>query len=207
MRILVVVALAACAGAPRPAAKGGPRGLHADEHLDVAARHADLARRQTTWPDTRSAGAGTVAVPWVRSWDPAADHARLAAIHRGKAAELQAAYDEACGARPVEEVAVSPLHRHGLGGWNTSTGAIVYLSAAAGAADRLIADLRCHRAWMMLSSKSGMDDCPLDLPGIKVDARGDTGGITLAIAVDDPKLVEELHRRIAHELEQKADPR
>ena len=112
------------------------------------------------------------------------------------------AYSEACGDRPLNQVAISPLTRYGLGGWNTSTGVILYLSADAGPADRLLADLRCHRAWMMLT-ESGMDDCPLDLPGIALDAHGEGENalITVAITVADPQLVEELHRRAAHEME------
>jgi len=46
-----------------------------------------------------------------------------------------------------------------------------------------------------------MDDCPLDLPDIMLDARGDREGITVSIAVRDPKLVPELQRRTAHDLE------
>jgi hypothetical protein len=201
MRILAMfVCVAACA-TPRPAAKGGPRGLHANEHLDVAAQHAALARRITTWPDMRSAGPGNVTVPWNRSWSPEADHARLAAIHRSEAARIQAEYEEACGTRPIEEVSVSPLRRHGLGGWNTSTGTIVYLSAAAGPADHLLADLRCHRAWMMVAANNGMEQCPLDLPNLVVDAHGDDEGITLAISVGS-RFVEELQRRVAAELDE-----
>jgi hypothetical protein len=196
-----VLLLAACATTPAPAAKGGPRGLRADEHLDVASQHEELARRSARWPDTRSAPPGSIVAPWSRSWHPDADHARLAAIHRGRAAQLEAAFDEACGARPLAEIAVSPL-RHGISGWNTRTGVIVSLSAAAGSADQLMSDLRCHRAWMMLSSRSGMDDGPLDLPGIEVDAHGDASGITLAIVVDD-KLVVELQRRMTQELARK----
>ena len=46
-----------------------------------------------------------------------------------------------------------------------------------------------------------MDDCPLDLPGLEVSAQGDENGITLTIKVADRRLVTELQRRAAHELE------
>ena len=121
-------------------------------------------------------------------------------------ARARAAYEQACGTRTEGEVAVSPLERHGIGGWNTTTGVIVYLSAAAGDPDRLLKDLTCHRAWMMLAP-AGMDDCPLDLPGLVVDARGDAEGITLSLAVRDPKLIGELQRRTAHDLEAAAQLR
>ena len=84
--------------------------------------------------------------------------------------------------------------------FNTSTGEIMYLTPEAGPPERLLADLRCHRAWMMLRPEN-MATCPLDLPGLKVDVRGDKEGITLSIVVENPKLVDELPRRAAHELE------
>lgn len=193
--------LIACATAAPPPPQGGPRGLRASEHLEAAHRHDEQDRQAWRFPDTFAApGPSAAGMPWTRSWKPDADHARLAAVHRSRAAELSAAYDEACGTRPAEEVAVSPLQRHGLGGWNTATGVIVYLAPEAGPPDRLLADLKCHRAWMMLAP-SDMEACPLDLPGIMLDARGDSTGITVSIVVDDPKLVGELQRRTAHDLE------
>ena len=100
----------------------------------------------------------------------------------------------------VWQASVSPLRRYALGGWPTSTGIILYLDPSAGAPDKLLADMKCHRAWMMLAP-SDMDDCPLDLHGIVLDARDDIDGITGSIVMRDPKLVDELHRRAAHELE------
>jgi hypothetical protein len=40
-----------------------------------------------------------------------------------------------------------------------------------------------------------------------LDARGDTNGITVSIVVRDPKLVTELQRRAAHDLEAAAQLR
>ena len=60
--------------------------------------------------------------------------------------------------------------------------------------------MRCHRAWMMLG-RTGMDACPLDLPGVEVDARGDANGIELTITESNPALVNELRRRAALDLE------
>jgi hypothetical protein len=203
MRTLAALALlTACATTSSSTTSqptGGPRGLRATDHLDAAREHDEGARQAAMWPQSGGDRAA-YSIPWVRSWDTAKEQERLAAIHRSKAAELQAAYDEACGSRQAEQIAVSPLARYGVGGWDTSTGVTLYLSADAGMPDQLLADLKCHRAWMMLAA-SGMDDCPLDLPGIKVDARGDKEGITVQIVVTDPALVDELHRRAAHELE------
>lgn len=193
--------LAACAATTTKPVQpsGGPRGLRATEHLDAAREHDQAAHDASQWPDAYGDRAA-YNIPWVRSWDTAEEQQRLAAFHRSQANELQAAYEEACGNRPLDQVSVSPLARYAVGGWDTSTGVILYLTADAGMPDQLIADMKCHRAWMMLAP-AGMEDCPLDLPGIKVDARGDKEGITVQIVETDPKLVPELHRRAAHELE------
>jgi hypothetical protein len=198
MRMLAVSMLAACATTTMPAAKGGPRGLRADEHQDLARQHDEHAKQSSRWPDATVAD--VYGLPWTRSWDAGGEHERVAAAHRGKADALHVAYDEACGDRPLTKVSISPLQRFAVGGWNTQTGVILYLDPSAGAPDRLIADMKCHRAWMMLAD-TGMDDCPLDLPGLKLDARGDAEGITVSIAITDPELVPELQRRAAHDLE------
>lgn len=202
--LIGLVGLIGCATSPPPEPKGGPRGLRASEHLDIAHQHDAVAREREAWPDTRGTGPGDMrqpaAMPWYRSWDTGAEHERLAETHRAKAAEIHAQYDEACGDLPAGEANVSPLASYGVGGWNTAAGVIMYLVPEAGPPDRLIARMKCHRAAMMLAP-SGMEDCPLDLPNVVLDARGDADGITVSITVRDPKLVPELQRRAAHDLE------
>jgi hypothetical protein len=210
MRLFALATLLiGCATAPRPEPRGGPRGLRASEHLDAASQHDAMARERETWPDTRPGGPGDlrpVPMPWYRSWDTAGDHDRSAAIHRAQAAEIHAQYDEACRDTPASDAQSSPLQVYGVGGWNTTTGVIVYLSPDAGPPDRLIARMKCHRAAMLLAA-SNMEDCPLDLPDIAIDARGDEGGITVSIVVRNPDLVPELQRRAAHDLEAAAQLR
>ena len=196
---LGLLLLTACATTPAPAPRGGPRGLRASEHLEIARQHDELARERMAMPASFDARDGNGMV-WTRAWDPNSEHEQIAKAHRSEAAALHAEYEEACGTRPLEEVSVSPLQRYATGGWPTSAGIIMYLSPAAGSPDKLLADLKCHRAWMMLAP-SDMDDCPLDLPGIVLDARGVSNGVTVSIVVRDAKLVDELHRRAAHELE------
>jgi hypothetical protein len=198
MRTSPILLLAACATTAAPRTVTGPRGLRADEHRAAAEQHDQLARRT---PPAVAYVPGVPASPWFFSWDTSAEHERLAATHRGEALALDAAYQEACGDRPYAEVSISPLTRHALGMWATSAGVIIYLAADAGPPERLLADLRCHRAWMMLQAAAGMDECPLDLPGLLLDARGDRENITLSIVVRDPSVVDELHRRTARELE------
>jgi hypothetical protein len=197
------VLLAACASAPPVEPKGGPRGLRATDHLDEARRHDELARQQGRSPLPTAMGPGyrgdLPAMAWSRSWDTT-EHGRLAEIHRGKAGELNAELDEACGTRSAADSA-SPFEQFAIGGWNTATGVILYLSPDAGSPDALLAAMKCHRAAMMIAPMPNMDNCPLDLPGLLLDAHGDAESITISLSVRDEKLVPELQRRAALEIE------
>jgi hypothetical protein len=200
LRAMTVVLLAAC-GAPPPVINaGGPRGLRGTDHLSEARRQDEVAKERASWPDTRSAGPTDPPVGvWVRSWD-SVEHERLAQIHRSRAAAIDAEFADACAGLSGEEIRMSPLRRFGIGGWNTTTGAIVYLSPTGGTPDQLLAQMRCHRAWMMLGP-SDMEDCPLDLPGLAIDARGDNNGVTVSLVARDPSVIAELQRRTSKELE------
>jgi hypothetical protein len=197
--------MAACA-APIANEKPGPRGLRADQHISIASREQEHAEELTRWPDTRRGADGTTAnqqlaaAAWFGTWDTAEDHRRLAQVHRSAAAQLEVEYEEACSNLPGEIASVSPLQRYAVGGSPTVDGTVVVLSGEAGPPDRLLSAMRCHRAWMMLG-RSDMDDCPLDLPGLQVTARGDENGIELTMTVRDASLVPELRRRAALELE------
>jgi hypothetical protein len=203
--ILLCLVAAACA-APIANEKPGPRGLRADQHLGAASRDDERGEELARWPDLRPGADGSTAGPrlaagtWYGTWDTAAEHRRRAQVHRSAAAQIQAEYDEACRDLPAAVAAVSPLQRHALGGSPTADGMLMVLSVEAGAPDRLLAAMRCHRAWMMLG-RNDMDDCPLDLPGLQVSARGDETGIELTMTVVDPALVPELQRRAALDLE------
>lgn len=158
------------------------------------------------YPDTRSAdGTGRVdqllvGAPWHRTWDTAADQERAAAAHRSEAQAIYAAFDEACAGKSGSEVSVSPIIRYGQGGGITPDGVVLYLSTEAGPPDRLLAALKCHRAWMRLAP-ANMDACPLDLAGLMIDAKGSGEGITLTLGVRDRALIPELQRRAAQDLE------
>jgi len=206
IRLLTAMLLAACSTAAPPARSTAPgsRGPRATEHLDAAREHERRAQELARWPETRPGGATSFDDPrgglWYRRWDTSQDEARLADSHRSAAADLQARYEEACGDTPAAHVSISPLQRYGVGGTNVDHGVLIFLRPEAGPANSLLKQIRCHRAWMMLAD-SGMGDCPLDLAGIQVVAHGDPNGVSVEITVDDPKLVPELQRRAAHDLE------
>ena len=184
--------------------------------MEVAEQEDALALQDSSWPGsmvTTNEPAGepaAIGMPWVRSWATSGTHQRIAADHRSQAAAMQAEFDDACRGKSGADVEVSPLIRYGRGGWTTQSGVIIFLSPQAGAPDEVLSAIRCHRAFMMLAS-SDMDECPLDLPGLELDARGDVDGITLSITVKNSALIPELQRRAARELEvgqqRASDPR
>jgi hypothetical protein len=151
-------------------------------------------------PDRRSNGVDNgMPSPWYRSWGSNEDHEELAQFHRAEAKALSAQYAAACGAVSSVDAAVSPLAKFGMGGWATQSGAIVYLSPDSGPPEQLMQAIACHRAWMMLAP-ANMENCPLDLPGLQFDVRGDGESITLSLTVADRALVPELQRRVASEM-------
>ncbi len=203
-RYLPVVLLAACASAPSAEPRGGARGLRASEHLDEARRHDEISRERASYPQATpmSPGytGGTGVAPWYRAWDTT-EHDRLAQIHRSQAAQINADFDEACAGKSLAQASESPLEHYLVGGWNTATGVIIYLSPDVGDPDALLAAMRCHRAAMMVAPMPSMDQCPLDMPGLMLDARGDKDGVTVSLAVRDEKNIAELQRRAAREVE------
>lgn len=211
---LALLAVAACASSPpRRSQPPGSRGLRASEHLEAAHEQDEIARQRASYPDTRTDdGTGRtdqllIGTPWRRSWDTAGDHERLAALHRSEAAQLHDEFEAACAGRSEREISVSPLVRYGVGGSPIDDGVTLYLAPEAGNPDKLMADMRCHRAWMMLQPPANMDDCPLDLAGLTVEAQGAKEGVSVNLRVKDRTLIPELRRRAAHDLEQGAELR
>src|SRR3954468_2758417 len=106
-RSLALCLVAACAG-PTASERPGPRGLRGDQHLSTASREENRAEQLTRWPDTRPGPDGTnlnqqlAAGSWLGTWDTAAEHRRVAQIHRSAAAQLQAEYAAACREMPME---------------------------------------------------------------------------------------------------------
>jgi hypothetical protein len=210
MKLLPIVLVAACGTTapqrPPPVSQLGSRGLRADDHLDVAAQHARRAEELRRWPETRrEAGAFDDALTglWYRSWDTAREEEQLATSHRASAAQLHAAFDEACASVPANEIQISPLQQYGVGGIQTEHGVTLFLDPAAGPAEKILARMRCHRAWMMLG-ESNMSNCPLDLAKVEVHAYGNATGVSVEITTKEARLVPELQRRAAADLEHRA---
>lgn len=204
MRFLSFALLAACASTtPQERTTPGTRGMRADAHLQAARAHEARAAELSRFPEMQRDAAGfdnPAGGLWYRAWDTAVEERRSAEHHRSEAARLQAAYEDACADVPREDITVSPFQRYGVGGVSSADGVVIMLDKAAGPPARLLAAMRCHRAWMMLY-EAGMEDCPLDLAGIKVEAYGDESGISVEINATSPEVTRELQRRTAKDLE------
>ena len=207
MRILLAALLLAGCATSTEQAQPSSRGLRASDHLEAAREHTEAAEK-ARWPEQRpdpavdGIGARGAGPPWFYYWDTD-EHARLAAVHRSAAAALEADYEDACGPASNAEASVSPIERYAVGGAPADRGAVIYLDASAGPPERVLAAMRCHRAWMMLG-RTKMDDCPLDLAGIEVVAHATGVTIEVLITTRDPSLVGELQRRAAKEVESAA---
>jgi hypothetical protein len=200
---LSLILLVAACSAPSPRRDPTSRGLRASEHLDEARDHSARSNELASWPDRRATqdpDGQLAAGRWSRSFDTTQVQAQAARAHRGEAAALQAEFDEACRDRAFVDMSMSPLQRYGKGGTPTSEGVRVFLSSYAGKPDALMAEIRCHRAWMMLAPPV-MESCPLNLPGLRINAVGDANGVTVDISISNPDLVPELQRRTMLDLE------
>jgi len=209
---LATVVVAACA-TTTPPKKLGDRGPTAAQHLEEARAESQLAAERWRWPESRPDGTGAVGgqhdavwEPWFYFWDPAIDVERRAEAHRAQAAQQEIEYQDACGRRPASEVAVSPIQRWAIGGTNASDGAIVYLSLDAGTPEELLASMRCHRAWMMLG-RTRTDDDALGLDDVQVVVHRTGSAIEVLLTTRDAKLVPELQRRAAADVESAAQRR
>jgi hypothetical protein len=200
----------------------GPRGLRADQHLELADRASDRAAELHNWPDVRpgtdvTPGSGLFspdqqgdAGAWYAEGgglgglgDTTGKQQENARLHRAEAGRLQADYEQACGQTPLAKVMTSPLQLYGIGGTTVPDGSLVLLGPEAGSPDHVLAAVRCHRAWLMLGNANATraNDDPFDLPGLNLAAERKPSGIDLTITVDNPGLVSELQRRAAHDLE------
>jgi hypothetical protein len=142
--------------------------------------------------------------PWFRSWDAGEERIRLARIGATDAAALETERARACGPSWPPRLTGSPLLRYRTDGWNTRTGAIVYLSPLAGPGETFLEDVRCHFLGLLLAP-FGVEDSPFELPGFHLDARGDAAGVVVVVTVE-PASVFELQRRLGQRIEAIARP-
>jgi len=212
MRPYLMFALVACSQTFSPSSppKQVSHQLDADEHLVVAREEDERARELASWPEVRTSDVGGAkevgrfdepsAGLWYSKWgEQPAEHLRAARTHRSEAAQLHAAYDEACAGIAPALTRVSPLERYGEGQMPTTDGVVVFLGKPGVTTQQIRAELRCYEAWTRLSEIE--EDSPLDLPDLRIVIDEDGSGISVGLQLQDSTLLPELRRRTARQLE------
>lgn len=213
MRPHLFVVLAACSqtfSAPSPPPKQVSHQMDADEHIVAARDEDERARELASWPTPRRDDVGGAremgrfddppAGLWYRHWgEQPAEHLRRAEAHRGAAAELHAAYDDACAGIAPAFARKSPLARYGQGDMPTEDGVVIFLGKPGVTTQQIRAELRCYQAWTKLSEID--EDGPLDLPDLRIVMHEDDTGISIELQLQDLSLLPELQRRAARTLE------
>ena len=212
MRPYLVFALVACSqtlSQPSSPPKVS-RDLDANEHIVAAREEDERARELASWPEVRTSDVGgakevgrfdePAAGLWYSKWgEQPAEHLRRAETHRNAAAQLHAAYDEACAGIAPSLARVSPLERYGQGEMVTTDGVLVFLGKPGVTTQQLRAELRCHQAWTAVSEID--EDGPLDLPELRIVMHEDSTGISVELQIADKAMIPELQRRTARQLE------
>ena len=120
----------------------------------------------------------------------AADHEQRTREHLEAARALEHFEEEQCQAFPPETRVVCPLLgqvdalEDVSGGVRLQLGEEVNVNAA-------VAHMLCHQAFARTRGNAGMDECPLYLPGVRVERIGRSRSVELT----DPEDVDELRRR------------
>ena len=192
----------------REAAKHSGEGAEHREGYDPEARDLPCRRWYGRATSTRRTGAfGTSGhrYPYCVSdfywatgeYNPTATHLTHAAEHEQRAREhLEAAraleeFEEAqCQAFPPETRVACPLLDHVDALEDVSGGVRLQLSEGVNV-NAAVAHMLCHQAFARTRGSAGMDECPLYLPGVRVERIGHSRSVELT----DPEDVDELRRR------------
>lgn len=192
MRITyAVLLLAACATSSRRDPVK-PESMTASEHLAQARAHSEAAGKS---PHEYPSAFGSSSYPWYYFWDPSTDHRAIAEAHRDAADQLRLSYEAACAAVARDTAWVSPLDRYARAMDLLPRGVVVHLDPEAGTPDAVLAAIRCHRAWLLLETRSSNAESPLLVDGVVFVVHAGGAGIEVMIGVDDASKLPELVRR------------
>lgn len=172
--------------------------MTASEHMSASREHSE----QITGMHAHSVyGAGYPGwysggwYPWYYSWDPDVEHRGLAAAHREAAEQLNVEYTAACKQVPREVAASSLLDSFATATSRTENGVLFYLAAEAGPPEVVLAQLRCHRAWLRLAPTAEAVDSPLLVEGVTWMTHVGANGIEVMASARDERSIAELARR------------
>lgn len=185
---LLLAATAACAGPRATGAGTRPDDMTAEQHRTSARRHDEIGRQG---PYLR----GRAWAPWTYSWDPATEHLAERDAHLAAAVTLDTRYREACSDVPVGAESGSPLSGRAISATPIDGGVLLLLDPAAGPPDQVLAEIRCHRAWLVLEDRPGLVDDVVALDHVRYAAQVRDETIELRITTTSRDDLEELRRR------------
>ena len=171
-----------------------PDDMTAAEHHAAAREHAEMVTGSAYHHPTWSYSSGWY--PWYY-WSPDDEHRALAEAHRDSAEQLKLQYDAACATLPAGAAASSPLETSTMSTSPIEGGIVFHLGEAAGPPDRLLAQLRCHRAWLKLAPTPGAADDPLQVDGVTWLARAGRAEVEVRAIASGDSARAELARRAA----------
>lgn len=122
----------------------------------------------------------------------AADHRAHAEAHRKAAAELEKFEEAECKSFPPETRKVCPLLGTVVSTADIDDGISVSISPKL-EREAALAHVQCHLAFARTEGRSGMDGCPLYLPGVTAKAGAD--GQSIELLIHDDKQLNELRKR------------
>lgn len=193
LRIVVASVLGGCMAA-HPGTHASD--MTAAEHHAAAREHS---RQITNAP--RGPGYGYGSYPWYYAWNPDTEHRELAEAHDAAAERLEAQFDRACAQIPRGLEAESPLDTFTVAVSPMPGGVVFHLAEGAGPPDDVLAQLRCHHAWLMLAPRPGAGDEPLLVAGTSWMTHSGHDGIEVMATVADERERGELARRAQIALE------
>ena len=171
-----------------------PDDMTAAEHQAAAREHSEMVSGSPYHHPMGSYSSGSY--PWYY-WSPDDEHRALAQAHRDSAEQLKLQYEAACAGLSDRAAAASPLETSMVDTSPIEGGIAFHLVESAGPPDRLVAELRCHRAWLKLAPSAGAADDPLQLDGVTWLARGGNAGVEVLALASADSVRAELARRAA----------
>lgn len=132
---------------------------------------------------------------WSSDWNAAASHATEAEEHEVAADVLEKRYRDACSLVAQDSAAQPPLDRYVRAVTPTEQGVVLRLSNDAGPPDVLLAEIRCHTAWLQLVQRPGATRDVTAVKGVEYSVRADADAISVTLTATDPTSIAELRRR------------
>lgn len=191
-----------------------PDDMTASEHRREARRHDRIAQRAPYVRNNYFGGYFGVSswghplggsywnhgfYPWSYTWSPdwniGAAHTGEAEQHDVAADVLEKRYRDACSIVAADSAPQPPLDRYVRAVTPTEEGVVLRLSADAGPPDVLLAEIRCHIAWMQLASRPKTTRDLTGVAGVQYTARAEADSIVVTITANDANAIAELRRR------------